>query len=472
MEDFDMTKKLETLGNSQGFRSRTLFIALCSLLICLGCEQPTGQESNPVNKANNDEASSVSGIMISSADDLAKIGNDEAYSLSAAYELAENLTLSGWTPVGDKEHPFTGTFDGKNKKITIQSFAESALSGSDSGEPIYLGIFAYIKGSAGVKALVKNLSIETALNHPSVSQDADYYVGALAGYADSQSELSGILVEGKLTFKNLYSKAKTATESAVTPAVFVGGIAGALYGAELKDSTVSAVVIAYGTAASAHYNYVGGVAGMFEGGAVIARCCSTGAVTGETASDTFGTNVFAGGIAGGSEYSLATNYRGKIEDCYSTGAITAKGAYYWSWSGGIAGTVCGEGGGIYRCYATGAVKSSGLTTSFPYSGGIVADNYSKAMTQDCAALNPSVVSAFEIGRVSGYNSGGATMENNHANSAMTVNGAVVSSSDDLDGTACAAKPDKDFYQTTLGWDFEEVWKFDSGDYPTLQAVNR
>jgi hypothetical protein len=405
---------------------------------------------------------------IASGADLAKIGHDAAYSLAANYELAADITLSDWAPVGDGEHPFSGRFDGKGYKITITSFAASALS---TGSPVYLGVFGLLRGSAGSKAAVKNLKIEAEFSH-TVKRDVNYFVGALAGYADSYSELISITVAGSVTFKNNFANSLSGMRN---PIVFVGGITGGLYAAELTDSAVSAEVYGYGLGAQGHYNRVGGVVGIYDGGALIARCYSTGTVSGVTFSDPgvaayTGTNVFAGGIAGGSDYSFSTHYRGKIEDCYSTGNIIAEGAHYWTWAGGIAGVVCGAGGGIYRCYATGAIEVR--NGGFPYAGGITGNGYSSAHVEYSAALNPSITSAFEVGRVIGY--GGAPIES-YANHYMEI---VIGESSETPlgspetgaGMDCDPKPDRAFFETTLGWNFDTVWEMGSDGYPVLQGA--
>jgi hypothetical protein len=59
------------------------------------------------------------------------------------------------------------------------------------------------------------------------------------------------------------------------------------------------------------------------------------------------------------------------------------------------------------------------------------------------------------------------MLNTHGSSAMTVNGVTVNDGG-LNGTSCAAKPNQAFYQTTLGWDFNTVWRMGSNGYPALR----
>jgi hypothetical protein len=335
-------------------------------------------------------------VAIGSAEELAKIGVDEAYPLAKNYILTADIELENWIPIGNAAAPFSGGFDGGGYTITIKSFAEGAFDGEDDTG---IGIFGWTRGSAGLRALISNLTVKAELNHI-ISKTVAFYVGAVAGYADEHTELSNITVEGSLDFSN------TNTAAPKRP-VFVGGIAGALIASELKNSTVSATIRGFGTAGIGSYNYVGGLVGIFDrnavnigmipsvvqgapfAGASITNSRATGNVSGSTGGA--GSNVFVGGIAGGSRYGMKTYYSGKIEDCSSTGNVTASGGGYWSWAGGIAGTICGDGhdnpdtGGsgtpatgptrIARCYATGSVAGSGPQGSWPYVGGIVGYNY-------------------------------------------------------------------------------------------------
>jgi hypothetical protein len=346
--------------------------------------------------------------MIESAADLAKIGVDAAYPLAKNYVLVADVELENWTPIGNAASPFSGGFDGGGYKITIKSFNESVFVDTKGQDPgIGLGIFGWTKGSAGAITLIKDLNVGAGLNHL-ITKTGAYYAGALVGYADEYTELDNITVEGSINFSN--------TNTAVPKRpVYIGGVAGALIASELKNSVVSADIAGFGTAGNGAYNYVGGMVGIFDRNAVnagmnptviagapftgasITNCRSTGNVSGST--EGAGTNVFAGGIAGGSRYGMKTYYSGKIEDCSSTGNISAGGGGYWSWAGGIAGTICGdghddpdtEGSGtpatgptrIVRCYATGAITGVGPRGSWPYVGGIVGYNYYGSLVSRC-----------------------------------------------------------------------------------------
>jgi hypothetical protein len=353
-------------------------------------------------------------VTITTKEDLAKIGKQAGFSLAGDYKLAADLVLEDWLPLGNGTTAFTGSFDGAGYRITLKSFAEGAFSGSK----IYLGLFGNIKGSAASKAVIKNIEIITEISK-TINQNALCYVGAVVAYAGAYTELRDLRVSGNLSFVST-SKA----------AVYAGGITGALYGAELRDSCVSADISAEGRAGNGVYNCVGGMAGLFDQatvidpdaafglgvvtvGASIVNCHTSGSVSGR--SEGGGSNVFVGGIAGGSAYTFKTYYSGKIEDCSSTGNISARcEGGYWAFAGGIAGTIVGDGDGnpatgptrIARCYATGNVTASTTSSGWPYAGGIVGYNYYGALVSQCYFTGTVIgEGGYDYtGGIAGYNS--------------------------------------------------------------------
>jgi hypothetical protein len=113
---------------------------------------------------------------------------------------------------------------------------------------------------------------------------------------------------------------------------------------------------------------------------------------------------------------MKTYYGGRIEGCSSTGSVTASGGGNWSWAGGIAGTISGDGDGsletgptrIARCYATGAVTAEGPSGSWPYAGGIVGYNYYGGLVSRCYYTGGVTAAGEDVydytGGIAGYNS--------------------------------------------------------------------
>jgi hypothetical protein len=342
-------------------------------------------------------------IDIASNADLAKIGADPDYPLGGKYRLTADITLSDWTPIGDEAAPFFGVLDGNGRKITLQSFDAGAATGK-----AYLGIFGYVKGgSAASKAGIKNLVVNSQINQtndPAIRQ----VVGTLAGYA-ANTEIEDIALQGSFTF----GSSKT---------IYLGGIAGYIQtGTVVKDSRVTAnLVIASGNGPSPTnvtgtpaqaYSFIGGVAGIFAGGGEILNSHNTGNI--QAFSTVSASQVFAGGIAGGSYYGFGAAYQGKIEDCSYTGNLHAKAMGFWTFAGGIAGTIVGGTTAsidsttrIVRSFATGTISVEGTNSGNPYIGGIVGYNYYGALVSQSYFAGDVVAtkSGDYTGGIAGYNS--------------------------------------------------------------------
>ena len=337
-------------------------------------------------------------VPLASAADLRKIGVEEGYSPAGDYALAGDLTLEDWTPVApDADHAFSGTLDGKGRTITFRGFDGAAVSGG-----AYLGVFGYVRGADNAKAEIKNLRIDASVEAES-AHAAGQAAGLIAGYAE-HTEIRDITLGGNFSFKSLKNS-------------YAGGVAGCIgKGTMVKDCDSDLDMRVDGgngggPAEGMYYNFAGGFVGLFMDGGELIGCHNRGAVTADCT--TAGSQVFAGGIAGGSYYAFTTVYQGKIEDCVSTGDITAKSGGSWSWAGGIAGCVAGDGDGtlekttrIMRCRAEGTVSVKDSGADFPYAGGIVGCNYYGALTAQSYFTGTVVANTAGnyTGGIAGYNS--------------------------------------------------------------------
>jgi|GEM_PF-2558783 len=218
----------------------------------------------------------------------------------------------------------------------------------------------------------------------------------------------------------------------------VGGVAGQVFSSTVKNCYVTGSVTGTG-------NFVGGVAGYVSIGGTVQNCYATGSVTG---------NNYVGGVAGSVTGSSATT----VQNCYATGSV--RGTTY---VGGVAGEV--DGGTVQNCYATGSVTGTG---SFGFVGGVVGYVRSGGGTvKNCAALNPSVSGISNMGRVVGYNNGGA-VTNNYAYSFMDHIGSggddgIAIYADDIAATS--------FWTYTGNWDGlvwdVSVWTIENNKLPGL-----
>lgn len=179
-------------------------------------------------------------IEISTFDELKKIGKDDAYPLSARYELTADIdgTDGLFTPIGDSLDPFTGIFNGNGYTIRNLKINENRRS--------YTGLFgvvsygtienlklqnADVSGTVAVGALVGNA--KDAIIRNVLSTDGNVNgtdsVGGLAGVLGWIDEDAGFMyqvgVTGKVNGRNC-----------------VGGIAGNNTFVDVQNSYAIAMV--------------------------------------------------------------------------------------------------------------------------------------------------------------------------------------------------------------------------------------
>jgi hypothetical protein len=333
---------------------------------------------------------------------MAKIGNDGGYPLTGKYELKNSISLSNWTPIGTQASPFRGSFDGKGKTITLTDFNTTAVSSNTC-----LGIFGHVEGaSTAAKAKLKDIAINSSVNHSS-SMGSGQVIGLLVSIAKN-TVITGINLSGSFGFDS----AKT---------LYLGGVVGALTeGAVIKNcGSVMNMNITPGTGAATGipvignaYCYIGGFVGFLYQGGGIENCHNTADVS--AISTVAGSQVFVGGVAGGSQYGFITDYQGYIADSSSSGNITGKAKGFWTYAGGIAGTIVGgtdDGNDtndtrIVRCRASGTVSVAGTSSGNPYIGGITGYNYYGALVSQ-SSFSGIVIAAKTgdyTGGIAGYNS--------------------------------------------------------------------
>jgi hypothetical protein len=459
------------------------------------------------------------GWQINSAADMAKIGSDPAWPLEGDYELAADITLTDWMPIGAAtQQSFTGTFDGKGKTITLNGFDPAAqdiivlieiedddMSGYISGK--FFGLFWRSDNNAVIKnfTLVLNLGTESApLN---LSSTARAVLGGVVGVAE-QTTVQNITLSGELAVNN------------ASEGLWIGGIMGiALYtGKEISGCSSSLKIYA---SANNGPVLVGGIAAGFNSenaaAAIIENCHTTGAIkatgkqvsigglvahfeapwikncstTGDISVEATSGSAKAGGIAGMLAGALSDI---NIINSFATGNISTRGPEEAN-AGGLASVLrCYNGRTVIikNCYATGNVSSTTTGTDDTRAGGLIGDsdhdrgdvtiencyaagnigavsgganifaggiialhNMQNGGAYDikaCAALNQTITcsSSSGIGRVAGASYSG-TLENNIANSAMTLNGTAVTAGDTHDGKNGASK-------TTAELETQSTWE--------------
>ena len=177
-----------------------------------------------------------------------------------------------WTPIGNSDNMYQGTFDGNGK--TISNLYINATYW-DIGITLFTGFFGYTDAGGSIK----NITFDNA----KVKSVDDYYTGILVGIAASCIEniktLANCSVEGKDNVGGIAGEANgnignCENHAMVNGAGFVGGIVGR-YAYSGKSITSCAN---YGVITGTR-NQVGGMAGYFVSG-TIQNCANYGDITG------------------------------------------------------------------------------------------------------------------------------------------------------------------------------------------------
>ena len=249
---------------------------------------------------------------------IAKLVNSGATGINITLDTDLDLTDMEWTPIGNYEKQYTGTFDGNDKTITGLT-----VTGSDQ----YAGLFGRI-GSGGKVMNVKLEGVQIE------SDNGMSDVGGVAGY--SRGTLENCSVSGSVSGSGMNGIA--------------GGVVGYQTGGSITGCSSSATVNAG--------NVAGGVAGCTYS-ATLTACYATGDVTLESINS--GGN-FVGGVVGDN-----TN-RSTVIACYAWGSVTGSGSGT-IYVGGVTGS--NDLGTLTACYhATGDVTGASRST-----GGVVGRNY-------------------------------------------------------------------------------------------------
>ena len=217
------------------------------------------------------------------------------YEVNAYYKLVNDIDLGGieWTPIGDKNTPFGGHFDGQNH--TISNFVMT------DGNKNYVGFFGAIHNATIINLILADIKVE-----------GNHYVGGLVGTAFGESNhIENCHIQG----------------SKVNGVAWVGGLIGATQvdaSITIIGCSVDAVIVGQG-------NYVGGIIGYMKGS--ITTSYVTGSVTG---------GDYVGGLVGYGTYVV-------IKTSYSLAVVTGQ-----SYVGGIIAGAA-EATTITHCYVAGKV---------------------------------------------------------------------------------------------------------------------
>ena len=263
----------------------------------------SGTAENPFQISNLDELLLFAAMVNGTGDYAGNAQSDLCAKLTADVDAT---SLSSWTPIGNTEVGYSGSFDGQGHSVMLTMQGSTAY---------YQGLFGYVHNGT-----VENLHVAGSIQ--SNSED----VTAVGGVA-------GCLNGG--TVQNCYGSV------AINVSCDAGGVVGCM--------TSGNVTNCYNTGTVEGASDAGGVAGTLIGGSVTG-CYNTGTVSG----------VYSGGIAGNLS-------GGSLTNCYNTGAIdgiNAGGVAGWLSGGSLtncynAGSVEGDidAGGVVGFTDSGSVTN-------------------------------------------------------------------------------------------------------------------
>lgn len=173
-----------------------LIIGIVGLIGFASCEDKTIEEDKPL---------AAKTIEIATADELADLNNYLGIKYSNYnFELKNDLDLVNyeeWMPIGTKDKPFMGKFEGNNytiKNFSYNGITKEGLPKTDSEALSSIALFAYVKN-----ALIENVSL-TNVNISAYSSGKYFNIAALVGENSGSSEFRNINIEGNIELSNIY----------------------------------------------------------------------------------------------------------------------------------------------------------------------------------------------------------------------------------------------------------------------------
>lgn len=350
---------------------------------------------------------------------LAQLVNDAAEPQSFAgktIRLGDHIDLSDflWVPIGRKDFPFEGSFDGNNKNISGLKIEDNPIY------PNYLGLFGRVDVPDLNGCSFKDVTIKGGKEAGITRQGNEFYIAAA---------LIALVNTGPTGDKYTLSLSNCHNEIPITitdnnHVNQIGGLVGQLNG---NISCINCTNSGDIASEADNQNYVGGLIGWsWQGTISFYTCANSGSITGK------GGSGIVGGIIGNCQNFLS------IDNCLNSGNLTdggriggLAGASYEdvtitsSYSaakitcaqngngGGLIGVASGDNISISDCFAAGSILGDqGI------SGGIVGEiSSSKADRSLSLSNNLVMLSALQgktVNRIVGKSSIAVADNNNYA----------------------------------------------------------
>lgn len=244
-------------------------------------------------------------------------------------ELMSDIDVSDkeWTPIGDSDYVFNGSFDGKGHTVSGMTVGSADTAKKLEDGKNYIGFFSVL----GTNAVVKNVKLTDVLIN--ISYNSSAYAGGIAAVMNSEGEgckgavIDSCSVKGKITLTS--DKGNN----------FVGGIASYVYKGAIINCMTD--VDAYCTVTKGgSFGETGGLAALVNRG-LVANSYSLGNVYGSGNREDEGMAVIS---------SLVAVNAGYLVNCYGAGQHETND--YSIYTGAVSGWITGIGH-TYDCYYNG-----------------------------------------------------------------------------------------------------------------------
>lgn len=375
------------------------------------------------------------------------LNNDLAFSESDFSSTGDFYNQGeGWRPIGNKETPFTGTFNGNGYTISGLRFNTGIEE-----EKTYIGLFGYAAGTIKNLTIADSSMIVNGQSDPQSTGSKTAYIGMMAGYGHVVNchnsgeirvihEAALVYIGGVVGYGHAEACSNSGDISADIPTkgmdyvtTNLGGIAGE--STSLSQCHNSGTITAYSARGNSAL-YVGGIAGSAKN---VSRSYNVGKVNGR--GDNSLAKIYTGGICG-------LGFGPTVTQCYNTGTI---GGSNLSGNGGIIGHISGNGR-VDNSFNTGYIKGD-------WAGGIVGIVFGAATIENC--YNTGLIDENGYG-ILNESSEAPVLKNCYCLSGMA--------NIQADTVACTAQ-EMLSKETFIGFDFDTTWS-KNADYPwpVLQNV--
>lgn len=205
-----------------------LFLAACCIFTGISFALPI-----VADEAEAGDAASTK-IEIATAEDFLKIGNDANFPLDGSYLLKNDIAITSeeYVPVGTYAKPFTGSFDGNGKTVTLNVTYTNAQAKATVADCAYVGLFGVVKA-----ATVRNLKVAGSMKANTVCGCMGTVIGATQGNCtvenvastveanfDTTGDHNGMSFVGGIIGKVDHDGTATASAATVKGCTFSGSV--------------------------------------------------------------------------------------------------------------------------------------------------------------------------------------------------------------------------------------------------------